>query len=72
MYNYYKRKSLKLFSKNLPSSPNLETLAEQIIPARPSRMVSKYYTQYQVWNCNFGDCLDNYICCLPSPFYKVG
>ena len=30
-------------SKNLPSSPNLETLAEQIIRARPTRMVSKYY-----------------------------
>ena len=30
MYNYYKRKSLKLFSKNLPSSTNLETLAEQL------------------------------------------
>ena len=69
MYNYYKRKSLKLFSKNLPSSPNLETLAEQITWARPMRMVSKYYPQYRVWNCSFGDCLDNYICCLLSPFY---
>ena len=49
MYNYYKRKSLKLFSKNLPSSPNLETLAEQITWARPTRMVSKYYPQYRVW-----------------------
>ena len=72
MYNYYKRKSLKLFSKNLPSSPNLETLAEQITWPRPMRMVSKYYPQYRVWNCSFGDCLDNFICCLPSPFYKVG
>ena len=62
----------KTFSKNLPSSPNLETLAEQIIRARPTRMVSKYYPQYRVWNCNFGDCLDNYICYLLSPFYKVG
>ena len=24
-------------------------------------MVSKYYPQYRVWNCNFGDCLHNYI-----------
>ena len=66
------KKIFKTFSKNLPSSPNLETLAEQITWARPMRMVSKYYPQYRVWNCNFGDCLDNYICCLPSPFYKVG
>ena len=66
------KKIFKTFSKNLPSSPNLETLAEQIIRARPTRMVSKYYPQYRVWNCNFGDCLDNYICCLPLPFYKVG
>ena len=43
MYNYCKRKIFKTFSKNLPSSPNLETLAEQIIRARPMRMVSKYY-----------------------------
>ena len=53
------KKIFKTFSKNLPSSPNLETLAEQIIQARPTRMVSKYYPQYQVWNCKFGDCLDN-------------
>ena len=66
------KKIFKIFSKNLPSSPNLETLAEQIIQARPTRMVSKYYPQYWVWNCNSGDCLDNYICCLPSAFYKVG
>ena len=72
MYNYYKKKPLKLFLKRLPSSTNLETLAEQIIWARPMKMVSKYYPQHQVWNCNFGDCLDNYICCLSSPFYKVG
>ena len=72
MYNYYKKKPLKLFLKRLPSSTNLETLAEQIIWARPMKMVSKYYPQHQVWNCNFGDCLDNSICCLSSPFYKVG
>ena len=53
------KKIFKTFSKNLPSSPNLETLAEQSIRARPTKMVSKYYPQYQVWNCNFGDCLDN-------------
>ena len=59
------------FSKHLPSSTNLETLAEQIIQARPTRMVSKYYPQHWVWNSNFGDFLDNCICLL-SPVYKVG
>ena len=66
------KKIFKTFSKCLPSSTNLETLAEQIMRARPMRMVSKYYPQHRVWNCNFGDCLDNYIRCLSSPFYKVG
>ena len=42
------KKIFKTFSKNLPSSPNLETLAEQIFRARPMRMVSKYYPQYRV------------------------
>ena len=36
------------FSKHLPSSPNLETLAKQIIWARPTRIVSKYYPQHRV------------------------
>ena len=62
------------FSKNLSSSTNLKTLAEQLadqfIWARPMRMVSKHYLQHQVWNCNFGDCLDNYICHLPLPSCK--
>ena len=52
------KKIFETFSKCLPSSTNLETLAEQIIQARPTRMVSKYYPQHWVWNCNFGDCLD--------------
>ena len=42
------KKIFKTFSKNLPSSPNLKTLAEQIFRARPMRMVSKYYPQYRV------------------------
>ena len=51
------------FSKNLPSSTNLETLAEQLADQLsgldPSRMVSKHSPQHRVWNCNFGDSLDN-------------
>ena len=43
-----KKKIFETFSKRLPSSTNLETLAEQIIRARPTRMVSKYYPQHQV------------------------
>ena len=60
MYYYCKKKkkNLRTFSKRLRSSTNLEILAEQIIRARPTRMVSKYYPQHRVWNCNFGDCLD--------------
>ena len=65
------KKIFETFSKCLPSSTNLETLAEQIISARPTKMVSKYYPQNRVWNCNLGDCLDNCICCLLSSFYKV-
>ena len=30
MYSYYKKKIFKAFSKSLPSSNNLETLAEQL------------------------------------------
>ena len=42
------KKIFETFSKHLPSSTNLETLAEQIIRARPTRMVSKYYPQHRV------------------------
>ena len=62
------------FSKGLPSSTNLETLAEQLADQLsgldPSRMVSKHSPQHRVWNCNFCDCLDNYICHLPLPSCK--
>ena len=37
MYIYCKKEIFKTFSKNLPSSPNLETLAEQIIRLDPRR-----------------------------------
>ena len=61
-------------SKCLPSSTNLETLAEQLgdqlSGLDPSRMVSKHSPQHRVWNCNFGNCLDNYICHLPLPSCK--
>ena len=59
--------------KNLSSSTNLKTswtTSWSIIWARPMRMVSKHHPQHRVWNCNSGDCLGNYICCLPLPFCK--
>ena len=64
--------SIRVFSSESTLHMRWPKYWEQIIRARPSRMVSKYYPQYQVSNCNFGDCLHNYICCLPLPFYKVG
>ena len=60
------------FSKSLPSSNNLETLAEQLadefIWARPSRMVSKYYTRYWIWSYNANNYPDDYICSILMPF----
>ena len=51
------------FSKSLPSSTT-----GNFIWARPTRMVPKHHPQHWVWNCNSGDCLGNYTCCLPLLF----
>ena len=66
------KETFETFSKSLPSSNNLETLAEQLadqfIWARPSRMVSKYYTQYWIWSYNADNYPNDYICSIPMPF----
>ena len=46
MYYFFKKKKSETFSKRLPSSTNLKTLAEQIIRAKPTKMVLKYYPQH--------------------------
>ena len=61
------------FSKSLPSSNNLETLAEQLADQlsgldRPSKMVSKYYTWYWIWSYNTDNYPDDYIYSIPMPF----
>ena len=65
-----RKEIFEIFSKNLPSSSNLEQPADQLSGLDPSRMVSKHSPQHRVWNCNFGDSLDNYICHLPLPSGK--
>ena len=63
---------LETFSMSLPSSNYFETLAEQLadqfIWARPSRMVSKYYTQYWIWSYNADNYPNDYICSILMPF----
>ena len=68
------KENFETFSNNLPSSTNLETLAEQLADQLsgldPHGWFQNITHQHQVWNCNFGDCLDNYICHLPLPSCK--
>ena len=70
---FLQKEILEIFSKSLPFSKHLETLAEQLADQlsgldRPSKMVSKYYTWYWIWSYNTDNYPDDYIYSIPMPF----
>ena len=63
------------FSKSLPSSTNLEILAEQLADQLSGLDPREWFQSIThsiswCWNCDSEDCLGNYICCLQLPFCK--